>query len=203
VSVFAPHPAGAANTNSQDDHNDNNINTSSTVQQFLSCAFPSKKIIALQATATMSSSRSDAAPPVGGMKGFFLKAGKSFTAGATVGREWSWWLIQKGGTVGLFLASTSMVILMPLIFEINREVQVCMYVRMYASLSPSAVATIAKDGHGIPADRNKRFPVFVFIHSSFIFIFFVFYRCCTQSEFKSRSYEIKGTPTDNYKRWDF
>ena len=71
-----------------------------------------------------SSNKSDAAP-VGGMKGFFLKAGKSFYAGATVGREWSWWLIQKGGTVGLFLASTSMVILMPLIFEINREVQVC------------------------------------------------------------------------------
>lgn len=44
--------------------------------------------------------------------------------GFQVSRDWSWWLAQKGGRVGLFLASTSMVVLMPLIFEINREVMV-------------------------------------------------------------------------------
>mmetsp|Transcript_11421 Transcript_11421/g.18372 ORF Transcript_11421/g.18372 Transcript_11421/m.18372 type:complete len:113 (-) Transcript_11421:292-630(-) len=57
----------------------------------------------------------------GGLKGFFERAGKSFQQGFEFSKEWSWWLAQKGGTVGLFLASTSMVVLMPLIFEINRE----------------------------------------------------------------------------------
>mmetsp|Transcript_116666 Transcript_116666/g.326359 ORF Transcript_116666/g.326359 Transcript_116666/m.326359 type:complete len:112 (-) Transcript_116666:317-652(-) len=60
--------------------------------------------------------------PVGGIKGFFMKAGKSFYSGGLLAKDWSWWIAQKGGTIGLVLASTSMVILMPLIFEINREV---------------------------------------------------------------------------------
>jgi hypothetical protein len=59
----------------------------------------------------------------GGIKGFFNRAGNSFQQGFVFSKEWSWWLTQKGGTVGLFLASTSMVVLMPLIFEINREIQ--------------------------------------------------------------------------------
>ena len=63
----------------------------------------------------------------GGIKGFFMKAGKSFYAGGTVARDVSYWLLQKGGRIGLFLASTSMVVLMPLIFEINREVSVRNY----------------------------------------------------------------------------
>eukprot|EP00525_Craspedostauros_australis_P006929 CAMPEP_0198109368 /NCGR_PEP_ID=MMETSP1442-20131203/1400_1 /TAXON_ID= /ORGANISM="Craspedostauros australis, Strain CCMP3328" /LENGTH=113 /DNA_ID=CAMNT_0043764991 /DNA_START=205 /DNA_END=546 /DNA_ORIENTATION=+ len=67
--------------------------------------------------------KSTAIQTSGGMKGFFQKAGKSFLAGGLWAKETSWWLMQKGGTVGLFLASTSMVILMPLVFEINREVQ--------------------------------------------------------------------------------
>ena len=62
--------------------------------------------------------------PVGGIKGFFMKAGKSFYSGGLLAKDWSWWLAQKGGRIGLVLASTSMVILMPLIFEINREVGV-------------------------------------------------------------------------------
>ncbi|MGK3752432.1 MAG: hypothetical protein ACI8RD_004736 [Bacillariaceae sp.] len=59
----------------------------------------------------------------GGIKGFFHRAGNSFQQGFQFSKEWSWWITQKGGTVGLFLASTSMVVLMPLIFEINREIQ--------------------------------------------------------------------------------
>jgi hypothetical protein len=61
---------------------------------------------------------------VGGIKGFFMRAGGSFYQGSLVAKDWSWWLAQKGGSWGLILASTSMVVLMPLIFEINREVQV-------------------------------------------------------------------------------
>ena len=60
----------------------------------------------------------------GGVKGFFNRAASSFQKGFQVSREWSYWLAQKGGTVGLLLASTSMVVLMPLIFEINREITV-------------------------------------------------------------------------------
>lgn len=76
-------------------------------------------------------SPSSSATPSGGLKGFFQRAGKSFEKAFGVSKEWSWWLAQKGGTVGLFLASTSMVVLMPLIFEINREVMVCIACTLY------------------------------------------------------------------------
>jgi hypothetical protein len=62
--------------------------------------------------------------PAGGIKGFFMRAGNSFSSASLVARDWSWWLAEKGGRWGLIVASTSMVILMPLIFEINREVSV-------------------------------------------------------------------------------
>eukprot|EP00934_Nitzschia_sp_Nitz4_P008095 Nitzschia sp. Nitz4//scaffold128_size63911//60843//61269//NITZ4_006234-RA/size63911-snap-gene-0.63-mRNA-1//1//CDS//3329534877//8085//frame0 len=78
--------------------------------------------------------------PVGGIKGFFLKAGKSFSSAGTVAKDWSWWMVQKGGRLGLILASTSMVILMPLIFEINREVG------MIAS-ERTQVAELRNQGH--------------------------------------------------------
>lgn len=64
---------------------------------------------------------------VGGIKGFLTRAAKSFSSGGALAKEWSYWLAQKGGRIGIILASTSMVILMPLIFEINREVQVRKY----------------------------------------------------------------------------
>jgi len=62
--------------------------------------------------------------PVGGIKGFLTKAYKSFTTGGTVAKDWTYWLAQKGGEVGIVVATTAMVILLPLIFEINREQQV-------------------------------------------------------------------------------
>lgn len=62
--------------------------------------------------------------PVGGVKGFFIKAGNSFYSGSVFVRDASWWLAQKGGYFGLMIASTSMVVLLPLFFEINREAQV-------------------------------------------------------------------------------
>mmetsp|Transcript_1904 Transcript_1904/g.4690 ORF Transcript_1904/g.4690 Transcript_1904/m.4690 type:complete len:114 (+) Transcript_1904:131-472(+) len=70
----------------------------------------------------MARSSASASSP-GGIKGFFQKAGKSFFVGGMWAKDASWWLLQKGGTFGIFLASTSMVVLMPLVFEINREVQ--------------------------------------------------------------------------------
>lgn len=73
---------------------------------------------------------------VGGIKGFLLRAGKSFSAAGTVAGNWTWWLAQRGGRLGLVLASTSMVVLMPLLFEINREVGVrtCCKVSWYKGL---------------------------------------------------------------------
>ncbi|CAJ1969236.1 unnamed protein product [Cylindrotheca closterium] len=59
---------------------------------------------------------------VGGLKGFFQRAGKSMSEAKVVAKDWSWWLAGYGAKAGIFLASTSMVVLMPLIFEINREV---------------------------------------------------------------------------------
>jgi uncharacterized membrane protein (UPF0136 family) len=72
----------------------------------------------------MSLSSSKPSRPTGGLKGFLERATISFGKAFDLSREWGWYLAQKGGTVGLFLASTSMVVLMPLIFEINREVMV-------------------------------------------------------------------------------
>ena len=60
----------------------------------------------------------------GGAKGFFTRAATSFQQGFQFSRECAYWLAQKGGRIGLVLASTSMVVLMPLIFEINREITV-------------------------------------------------------------------------------
>ena len=60
----------------------------------------------------------------GGVKGFLNRAASSFQQGFQLSRQVSIWLLQKGGTIGLVLASTSMVVLMPLIFEINREITV-------------------------------------------------------------------------------
>jgi hypothetical protein len=74
----------------------------------------------------------------GGIKGFFERAGKSFSQGFELSKEWSWWLAQKGGTFGLFLASTSMVILMPLIFEINREAMVCLMMTIVMMMAATA-----------------------------------------------------------------
>ncbi len=60
----------------------------------------------------------------GGVKGFFTRAAASFQQGFQISRDVGYWLAMKGGRIGLVLASTSMVVLMPLIFEINREITV-------------------------------------------------------------------------------
>lgn len=60
----------------------------------------------------------------GGVKGFFTRAATSFQEGFKFSRDAAYWLAMKSGRIGLVLASTSMVVLMPLIFEINREITV-------------------------------------------------------------------------------
>ena len=60
----------------------------------------------------------------GGLKGFFLRAGKSFYSGGVFAKDTSLWAAKLLGRVGFVVATTSMVVLMPLVFEIGRETQV-------------------------------------------------------------------------------
>ena len=60
----------------------------------------------------------------GGIKGFLSRAGKSFYAGGLYVKEKSWMAAKMAGNVGFVVATTSIVVLMPLIFEIMREGQV-------------------------------------------------------------------------------
>ena len=60
----------------------------------------------------------------GGLKGFLTKASKSFVAGGIFAKDKSLWVAQKMAKVGLIIATTSIVVFMPLIFEIAREGQV-------------------------------------------------------------------------------
>ena len=64
----------------------------------------------------------------GGLKGFLTKAGSSFYKGGMVAKDWGWWAAQKSGRIGFIVATTSIVVLMPLVFEISRETTVSMFV---------------------------------------------------------------------------
>lgn len=65
---------------------------------------------------------------VGGVKGFFQNVYKSVeklsTSGGSLVATSAVWLAKTAGTLGFYFATTSMVIFMPLIFEIARERQV-------------------------------------------------------------------------------
>ena len=60
----------------------------------------------------------------GGIKGFLTRAGNSFYAGGMYCKEKSWVAARMAGNLAFIVATTSMVVLMPLIFEIMREGQV-------------------------------------------------------------------------------
>ena len=60
----------------------------------------------------------------GGIKGFITRAGASFYAGGLFAKEKGWVWAKKAGNFGFMVATTSIVVLMPLIFEIMREGQV-------------------------------------------------------------------------------
>lgn len=57
----------------------------------------------------------------GGLKGFFQRAGSSFKAGGILAKDYTYWLGLKGARVAFIFATTSIVVFMPLIFEISRE----------------------------------------------------------------------------------
>ena len=60
----------------------------------------------------------------GGVKGFFTRASQSFYAAGMYAKDTGLWLGRMSGKIGLIIATTSIVTLMPLIFEIIREGQV-------------------------------------------------------------------------------
>ena len=76
----------------------------------------------------------------GGIKGFLTRAGSSFYAGGLYAREKGMWLAQKAGRIGFIIATTSIVTLTPLIFEITREGQVCSHVRLPSAFGVGAVS---------------------------------------------------------------
>merc|ERR1712194_591604 len=59
----------------------------------------------------------------GGIKGFLGRAWTSFYAGGLYFKQTSWMAAKMAGNVGFAVATTSIVVLMPLIFEIMREGQ--------------------------------------------------------------------------------
>eukprot|EP00553_Chaetoceros_curvisetus_P015455 CAMPEP_0204651752 /NCGR_PEP_ID=MMETSP0718-20130828/13910_1 /ASSEMBLY_ACC=CAM_ASM_000674 /TAXON_ID=230516 /ORGANISM="Chaetoceros curvisetus" /LENGTH=108 /DNA_ID=CAMNT_0051675593 /DNA_START=73 /DNA_END=396 /DNA_ORIENTATION=- len=59
----------------------------------------------------------------GGLKGFFTRAGKSFMTGGLFARDQSVWMAEKLAKIGFIVATTSIVVFMPLVFEIAREGQ--------------------------------------------------------------------------------
>jgi hypothetical protein len=60
----------------------------------------------------------------GGIKGFLTRASNSFIAGGMYCKEKSWIAGRMAANLAFIVATTSMVVLMPLIFEIMREGQV-------------------------------------------------------------------------------
>ena len=62
----------------------------------------------------------------GGLKGFFLKAGKSFYTGGIFAKDQSYKIASMLGKFGFIFATTCIVAFVPLVFEISREGQVRM-----------------------------------------------------------------------------
>ncbi len=125
--------------------------------------------------------------------------------GFDVTRDWSWWLAQKGGRVGLFLASTSMVVLMPLIFEINREVMVSG--TGYARKVPLAVGGIfcfcflvfvlARVSQSLSELIEAVYISFITLNS----FLYTTYRWLRRKGSKLPNCEIKVTVIGSYRKW--
>jgi hypothetical protein len=65
--------------------------------------------------------------PAGGIKGFLQRTGKLGLWVRDTGSSAVKWTYRVGGKTAFMLATTSMVVLMPLLFEITREAQVREY----------------------------------------------------------------------------
>ena len=82
----------------------------------------------------MPKNKAITAPSSGGLKGFFQRAGSSFSAGGMIAKDYTYWLGLKGARIAFIFATTSIVVFMPLIFEISRETQVIIYTHTYTCI---------------------------------------------------------------------
>lgn len=73
----------------------------------------------------------------GGLKGFLSRASKSFLTGGLYAKDKSYWAAEKLCKFGFIVATTSLVVLMPLVFEIAREGQVCTFILLEYFLNKS------------------------------------------------------------------
>ena len=74
----------------------------------------------------------------GGLKGLIQSTGKAVFAAGVLARDYGTvaarWSYQYGGGLAFVVATTSMIVLMPLMFESSREVQVRIYCWSFYSL---------------------------------------------------------------------
>jgi hypothetical protein len=67
--------------------------------------------------------------PSRGLKGLIQTTGKTIFSVGVIARDYGTlaarWGYRIGGNIAFVMATTSMIVLMPLIFESTREVQVC------------------------------------------------------------------------------
>ena len=74
----------------------------------------------------------------GGLKGLIQSTGKAVFAAGVLARDYGTvaarWSYQYGGGLAFVVATTSMIVLMPLMFESSREVQVRIHCWSYYSL---------------------------------------------------------------------
>jgi Ca2+/H+ antiporter len=92
------------------------------------------------------------APKEGGIKGFLTRAGASFYAGGLLVKEQGWVWAKKAGNVGFMVATTSIVVLMPLIFEIMREGQVSDMYHISVMMSVNAFSLLMSCFQRITSD---------------------------------------------------
>jgi hypothetical protein len=81
-------------------------------------------------SSTYTSVKGEMSKPSGGLKGLLQTTGKTIFSAGVIVRDYGTiaarWGYKIGGNVAFVMATTSMIVLMPLIFESTREVQVCL-----------------------------------------------------------------------------
>jgi hypothetical protein len=88
---------------------------------------------------------------VGGIKGAVQRSGTwlldTATQARSIGFEYLKWGVKIGGTVSFALATTSMIVLMPLLFEISREGQV--RASSFVLVVLPGVQTLSSEGNAV------------------------------------------------------
>ena len=127
--------------------------------------------------------------PAGGIKGFLQKTGKAGLWAMETGSSLAQWTYRYGGQAAFILATTSMVVLMPLLFEITREAQV------------SFDTTMSRHGVCVYFARSSRFVSYYIALACFALPTYVF-RSLIWNAWKQTIFERRDTPIGNSWKWD-